>query len=144
MNLTSKYTIRELESKATEIAIHIEKLIKAYADEKDSVELPMLSVNDEEKFVKGEVEIGNDEYHEGGLLVKRRYYSNGKSIEYFFDPESEEFLGRFFYMELELSQLDKVGIIKDLSRELLDTQDNITYYDFYLQKGGLKNATQKI
>lgn len=140
----------ELETQATEIAMHIEKLIKAYADEKDSVELPMLQIADEEKFIKDEVEIDKDEYYEDGLYVKRRYYSNGKIVEYVFDPINEDIITRSFYMELELSQLDKVKLIKDLSQKLVDVQDNITNFDFYNQirvyddKAVLKNADKKI
>lgn len=133
MNLTFKYSLLELETQATEITMHIEKLIKAYADEKDSVELPMLQIADEEKFIKDEVEIDKDEYYEDGLYVKRRYYSNRKIVKYIFDPTGKEYLGRFFYMEMELSQLDKTKLIKDLSQKLVDIQDNITNFDFYNQ-----------
>lgn len=150
MNLTFKYNLIELETQATEIAMHIEKLIKAYADEKDSVELPMLLINDEDKFIKDEVKIDEDEYYEDELYVERRYYSNGKIVEYIFDPIDEDIITRNFYMELELSQLDKTKLIKDLSQKLVDIQDNITNFDFYNQirvyddKAVLKNVTQKI
>ncbi|CAI3472241.1 hypothetical protein CIRMBP1216_02204 [Enterococcus cecorum] len=150
MNLTFKYNLLELETQATEIAMHIEKLIKAYADEKDNVELPMLQIADEEKFIKDEVEIDKDEYYEDGLYVKRRYYSNGKIVEYVFEPTGKEYLGRFFYMEMELSQLDKTKLIKDLSQKLVDIQDNITNFDFYNQirvyddKAVMKIADKKI
>lgn len=133
MNLTFKYNLLELETQATEIAMHIEKLIKAYADEKDSVELPMLQIADTEKFIKDEVEIDKDEYYEDGLYVKRRYYSNGKIVEYIFDPIDEDIITRKFYMELELSQLDKTKLIKDLSQKLVDIQDNVSNFDFYNQ-----------
>lgn len=150
MNLACKYTINELETQATEVAIHIEKLIKAYADEEDNVELPMLHVADEEDFIKDEVEVDKDEYYEDGLYTKRRYYSNEKIVEYVFDPIGNEYLGRFFYMELELSQLDKANLIKDLSQKLVDIQDNITNFDFYNQirvyddKAVMKIADKKI
>lgn len=133
MNLTFKYNLLELETQATEIAMHIEKLIKAYADEKDSVELPMLQIADAEKFIKDEVEIDKDEYYEDELFVRRRYYSNGKIVEYIFDPIDEDIITRKFYMELELSQLDKTKLIKDLSQKLVDIQDNVSNFDFYNQ-----------
>lgn len=133
MNLTFKYNLLELETQATEIAVHIEKLIKAYANEEDNVELPMLHIVDEEDFIKDEVEIDKDEYYEDELYIKRRYYSNEKIVEYVFDPTGKEYLGRFFYMEMELSQLDKTKLIKDLSQKLVDVQDNITNFDFYNQ-----------
>lgn len=150
MNLTFKYNLLELETQATEIAVHIEKLIKAYANEEDNVELPMLHIADEEVFIKDEVEIDKDEYYEDELYIKRRYYSNEKIVEYVFDPTGKEYLARFFYMELELSQLDKVKLIKDLSQKLVDIQDNISNFDFYNQirvyddKAVMKIADKKI
>lgn len=133
MNLTFKYNLLELEKQATEIAVHIEKLIKAYANEEDNVELPMLQINDVEKFIKDEVEIDKDEYYEDELYVRRRYYSNGKIVEYLLYPITEDIITRNFYMELELSQLDKVKLISNLSRVLVNIQDNITNFDFYNQ-----------
>lgn len=150
MNLTFKYNLLELETQATEIAVHIEKLIKAYADEEDNVELPMLHIADEEVFIKDEVEIDKDEYFEDGLYVRRRYYSNGKIVEYLLYPITEDIITRNFYIELELSQLDKVKLIKDLSQKLVDIQDNITNFDFYNQiriyddKAVMKIADKKI
>lgn len=133
MNLTFKYSLCELETQATEIAMHIEKLIKAYMDEEKNVELPMSCIVDEEKFIEGELENDKDEYYEDELFVRRRYYSNGKIVEYIFDPIDEDIITRNFYMELELSQLDKTKLIKDLSQKLVDIQDNITNFDFYNQ-----------
>ena len=150
MNLTFKYNLLELETQATEIAMHIEKLIKAYANEEDNVELPMLQIADTEKFIKDEVEIDKDEYYEDELFVRRRYYSNGKIVEYLFEPSTEDIITRKFYIEFELSQLDKVKLIKDLSQKLVDVQDNITNFDFYNQirvyddKAVMKNADKKI
>lgn len=150
MNLTFKYNLLELETQATEIAMHIEKLIKAYANEEDNVELPMLQIADTEKFIKDEVEIDKDEYYEDELFVRRRYYSNEKIVEYIFNPIDEDIITRNFYMELELSQLDKVKLIKALSQKLVDIQDNITNFDFYNQirvyddKAVMKIADKKI
>lgn len=150
MNLTFKHSLLELELQATEIATHIEKLIKAYVDEEDNVELPMLQINDEEVFIKDEVEIDKDEYYEDESYVKRRYYSNGKIVEYLLYPITEDIITRNFYIELELSQLDKVKLIKDLSQKLVDVQDNITNFDFYNQirvyddKAVMKIADKKI
>lgn len=150
MNLTFKYNLLELETQATEIAVHIEKLIKAYVDEEDNVVLPMLQIADEEKFIKDEVEIDKDEYYEDGLYVKRRYYSNGKIVEYLLEPITYDIITRKFYMELELSQLDKIKLIKGLSQKLVDVQDNITNFDFYNQirvyddKAVIKIADKKI